>query len=533
MEKRTILAILISIAFIVAWEKFVIKRYFPKKPVATVAAEQQENTSVDQTSMKEPAGIQPVETEEPVMVEADHTVTGTEMPDAVEQAETENSYVLENDVVRLTFTNRGAAIQSIQLKTFKNEEGELVELVNPVSILKGMLPFSSWENGNVNGRLFLVEQMGNRIVFSLGDHRKSFELLDGYLLHVDMTGCAGVQVSLGAGIEESEKSNSRYSTEDEVVWFDGSDVERVKKKKLAETEVPNSTIKWIGVEDKYFARVFLPGTDNIEYDLKRRRYMEEDKELGLSSVLISAGDSISGRAYLGPKHYDSMKELGDGLESIVNFGFFGIFAKWLFFGLKAVNNWVGNYGWTIVLLTVVIRILLFPLNQASLKSTRKMQTVQPKIKAIQQKYKKYGNDMSMKQKMNQEIAELYKKEGVNPLGGCLPMLLQMPIFFAFWSLLLNAIELRHAPFMLWIRDLSAHDPYYVLPILMGLSQLISQIITPSTGDVNQKRMMYMLPIVFTVILAYAPSGLILYWTTNNLFQIGQQLLINRRAAAVA
>ena len=531
MERRTILAILISIAFIVAWEKFVIRKYFPKKPTGTPAVEAQAKPEQRIKESVEQLETDPVSRLDSIAVPETLQAMGPEA--GVDEAPMELKYTLKNDYIKIVFSNRGAVAQSIELKMFESEKGGAVELVNPGSLRGGMLPFGLWTDGTVDTRLYHVDQAGDTLTFTLGGIVKTFQLLDQYEMRVSVSGIEGSALSLGAGIEESERSTSRYSTEDAVVWFDGSDVERVKKKKLSETSVGGDTVKWIAIEDKYFARIFIPATGEYNYQTKRREYQSGEDHFGLSSVLVGGASTITGTAYLGPKHYDSMKDLGNGLEKIVNFGFFGIFAKWLFFGLKGMNKWVGNYGWTIVLLTVLIRLFLFPLNQASLKSTRKMQTVQPKIKAIQQKYKKYGNDMTMKQKMNQEIAELYKKEGVNPLGGCLPMLLQMPIFFAFWSLLLNAIELRHAPFMLWIQDLSAHDPYYVLPVLMGLSQLVSQIITPTGGDPNQKRMMYMLPIVFTVILAYAPSGLILYWTTNNIFQILQQVLINRKATAAA
>ena len=259
---------------------------------------------------------------------------------------------------------------------------------------------------------------------------------------------------------------------------------------------------------------------------RKQSYTNEKKDFTTADVVLE-GSNIAGTMYMGPKSYDGLKAIGHHYEKIVNFGFFGIFSKWLFIALKWLNGLIGNYGWSIILLTILIRLLIYPVSHAGLKSMKEMQRVQPKMKEIQAKYKKYGNDLSKKQEMNKEIQELYKKEGVNPLGGCLPMLLQMPIFFAFWSLLLNVIELRHAGFMFWIHDLSAFDPYYVLPVLMGITQLISQVITPSTGDANQRRMMYLLPIVFTVFLAKAPSGLIVYWTTNNLFQIVQQFLINR------
>ncbi len=541
MEKRTILAILISIAFIVAWEKWVIRRYYPKPEPEKPAVTQQAQTAQEKNEGK-------AETRDGMDLQADEVQPDQAVTDvssskvaeseesstvSIDQADTEETVVLENDDLRVTLTNRGAAVSSVLLKKYEDQHGSMVELVNPYAADAGMMPLSTWNGDKLDRRLFHVEQMGNRVRFFLNGEEKIVELKQGYQLHAGIRSMDGSEVSLGAGIERAERSSGRYTTEDTVVLSVAGKVDRVKKKNLEEESIPREKLDWVAIEDKYFARIAAPVDGWQELKGHTRTYKSDGDEFKLATLLITMSDSWQGDLYFGPKNYDEMKALGLGYERIVNFGFFGIFAKWMFLALKAINGWVGNYGWSIILLTVLIRIFLFPLNQASLKSTKKMQGIQPKIKEIQAKYKKYGNDMSMKQKQNQEIAELYKKEGVNPLGGCLPMLLQMPIFFAFWSLLLNAIELRHAPFLGWIQDLSAHDPYFVLPIMMGLSQLISQVITPATGDANQRRMMYLLPIVFTVILAYAPSGLILYWTTNNIFQILQQLLLNRKMPATA
>ncbi|NOZ13854.1 MAG: membrane protein insertase YidC, partial [Acidobacteria bacterium] len=328
------------------------------------------------------------------------------------------------------------------------------------------------------------------------------------------------------GIDSAEKSHGRYSTEDTVVVFADDSVDRIKKKSLDNKEINKPKLQWVAIEDKYFAKIFTPSSKDIQIIGLHQSYKGEKKDLLLSDLVI-VGKSFSGTVFIGPKDYEILKKLGHNYDKIVNFGFFGLFAKWLFFALRWINGWVHNYGWTIILLTIFIRLLIFPISQAGLRSMKDMQRVQPKMKEIQAKYKKYGKDLTKKQEMNREIKELYKKEGVSPLGGCLPMVLQIPIFFIFWSVLLNVIDLRQAPFIFWIKDLSTYDPYYVLPVLMGVSQLVSQMITPATGDETHKKMMYALPIVFTVLLATAPSGLIVYWTTNNIFQIVQQMLVNR------
>lgn len=226
--------------------------------------------------------------------------------------------------------------------------------------------------------------------------------------------------------------------------------------------------------------------------------------------------------YIGPKEYDNLKKLGVGLEHIVDFGFFSIIAMPLFWVLKQFYSISNNYGVAIIILTTVVRIPFIPLINKSQESMKKMQDIQPRMAEVKEKYK---NDP---QKMQKETMELYKKHKVNPLGGCLPMLLQIPVFFALYKVLLIAIELRDAPFMFWIHDLSVKDPYYVLPVIMGVTMVIQQKMTPSTMEPMQQKIMMLMPVVFTFMFLSFPSGLVVYWLINNVLSIAQQFYVNSK-----
>jgi YidC/Oxa1 family membrane protein insertase len=195
--------------------------------------------------------------------------------------------------------------------------------------------------------------------------------------------------------------------------------------------------------------------------------------------------------------------------------------------IKYIHKTIPNWGFSIIILTVIIKILFFPLTYSSTKSMAKMQELQPKMKAIRAKYKKAKQDIAQRRKMNEEIMKLYKEHGVNPAGGCLPMLIQLPIFWGFFRMLAISLEFRQSPFIFWIRDLSMKDPFYVTPILMGITQYISQKMTPTSADPTQQRMMMIMPVVMTIFFMNFSSGLVLYWLTNNVLQIGQQYIMNR------
>jgi YidC/Oxa1 family membrane protein insertase len=239
------------------------------------------------------------------------------------------------------------------------------------------------------------------------------------------------------------------------------------------------------------------------------------------SVAPKRGE-LRGELLGAPKEYDLLQDIDAGVEQTLHFGLFSPISVFFLKALRWIYGIVGNYGLAIILLTLGIRILLFPLMHTSTVSMRKMAKVQPKVKEIQAKYKKKKNDPQARAKMNQEMMALYKEEGVNPMAGCLPLLIQLPLLWALYRLFLNAIELRHAPFILWITDLSAKDPLYVTPILMTATMWLQQRLAPQAGDPQQQRLMRMMPLIFGIMFLQFPSGLVLYWLANNVITIIQQ-----------
>ena len=318
-------------------------------------------------------------------------------------------------------------------------------------------------------------------------------------------------------------------------------------------EVAGAGLQWIGLEDTYFLTVLAPkkpparalfrpqmltaenGVADFEplpaKEVRTKEQRNLPRELDL--VVFPTGDSFSATGYLGSKQYQRLAALGWGLERTVRWGSFGILAKPLLLSLQWIHEHVvPNYGWAIILLTLLIKIVTLPLTHKSYVSMRKMQELNPKMQAIRERWRPKLKDrqgranLENQRKMNEEITALFKAEGVNPAGGCLPMLLQLPILWAFYNLLSTAIELRGAPWFGWIHDLSIADPYYVLPIVMGATQVIQQRMTPQTGDAMQRRMFQLMPVVFTIMFLGFPAGMVLYWLMNNLLTIAQQAVYN-------
>jgi YidC/Oxa1 family membrane protein insertase len=299
------------------------------------------------------------------------------------------------------------------------------------------------------------------------------------------------------------------------------------EKDLPDTEQElKGDITWVALQDKYFMSVIIPSGATAALIKK-----EGDR---LASALVrfpapSVSQPLSLRLYAGPKEFETLKTLDAGLEDTIDFGWF-IFGSWsvvkavakpLFAVLLFLYDYTHNYGFAIVILTVGIKLLFAPLQYKSYKSMKEMQIIQPKVLALQTKYK------DDRDRLNRELIKLYRDHKVNPVGGCLPMLLQMPVFVALFNILYMTIDLRQAPFMLWVTDLSVPDPYYVLPILMGVTMMIQQKITPTTMDPTQARIMLLLPAFMTLLFLNFASGLVLYWFTNNLLTIGQQFVTDR------
>jgi YidC/Oxa1 family membrane protein insertase len=237
--------------------------------------------------------------------------------------------------------------------------------------------------------------------------------------------------------------------------------------------------------------------------------------------------------FMGPKEIDALRGVDPQLVRAIDFGMFAVLVVPLLQSLKWLHSYIGNYGWSIVALTLIINILIFPLRHKSMVSMKKMQTLQPEIKAIQERYKNLKLTDPARQKMNTEMMALYKQKGVNPASGCVPMLLTLPILYAFYQMLYSSIELRGAPFVGWITDLSKQDPWYVTPVVMGATMFWQQKMMPATTDPVQRKVFLFLPIIFTVTFLTMPSGLVLYWLVSNVLAIGQQYLTNHLIAAPA
>jgi YidC/Oxa1 family membrane protein insertase len=288
---------------------------------------------------------------------------------------------------------------------------------------------------------------------------------------------------------------------------------------------------WVAMLEHYFVSAWVPRSDeknfyytNVLSEGGTPEYIIGQRSTGLR---VAPGETGTFRAqiFVGPKLQERLGQIADGLELVVDYGIFTALAKPLFWALEFIHNIVGNWGWAIVMLTVLIKLVFYKLSETSYRSMAKMRTVQPRMVALRERY---GDD---KQKMNQALMELYKKEKINPLGGCLPILVQIPVFIALYWMLLESVELRQADFILWIDDLSNKDPYFVLPVLMGVTMFVQQKLNPTPPDPIQAKMMMALPFVFTVFFAFFPSGLVLYWLVNNLLSIAQQWVITKRVEA--
>ncbi len=285
-------------------------------------------------------------------------------------------------------------------------------------------------------------------------------------------------------------------------------------------------IGWYAFEGEYFTALMVPPPSEKNVTLM----VKGDEKNILKAHLISSPFSLPAkqsismtyRVYLGPKEIQPLKELGVGAEGLVNFGFFSVVAKPLLWFLKLTNSITNNFGIDIIILSILIKIIFIPLTQISMKSMKEMQKVQPEMNRLREQYK---ND---KARLQQEMMLLYKRRKINPMSGCLPMLIQIPVFIALYNALQNSIEMRHAPFLLWIKDLSAKDPIYITPLIMGATMVIQQKMTPSAADPTQAKMFMLMPIMFTFLFLNFPSGLVLYWLVNNVLSIAHQYYMNKR-----
>ena len=319
-----------------------------------------------------------------------------------------------------------------------------------------------------------------------------------------------MQPFLGAALRQPEKNYAK---------FDFSDIEDEPVK----TSIEGG---WVAMVQHYFISAWIPPADDLNNFTLRKLSQQDMYLLSFTGAPISVpvGQSADYKAsfYIGPKDQDALIGMAEYLDRTLDYGFLWILAEPIFKAMKMIHSVIGNWGWTIILLTLGIKLILYPLSAASLKSMAKMRNLQPQMLRLKELY---GDD---RQKMSQETMSLYKKEKVNPAGGCFPMLLQMPVFISLYWVLMESVEIRHAPWIFWIQDLSAKDPYFVLPIIMGASMLFMQKLQPAPTDPMQAKIMQIMPIAFTFLFMGFPSGLVLYWTVNNLLSMAQQWFVNRQ-----
>ena len=319
-----------------------------------------------------------------------------------------------------------------------------------------------------------------------------------------------MQPFLGAALRQPEKNYAK---------FDFSDIEDESVK----TSIEGG---WVAMVQHYFITAWIPPADELNNFTLRKLSNQDMYLLSFTGAPISVpvGESANYKAsfYIGPKDQDALIGMAEYLDRTLDYGFLWILAEPIFKAMKMIHSVIGNWGWTIILLTLGIKLILYPLSAASLKSMAKMRNLQPQMLRLKELY---GDD---RQKMSQETMSLYKKEKVNPAGGCFPMLLQMPVFISLYWVLMESVEIRHAPWIFWIQYLSAKDPYFVLPIIMGASMLFMQKLQPAPTDPMQAKIMQIMPIAFTFLFMGFPSGLVLYWTVNNLLSMAQQWFVNRQ-----
>ncbi len=523
MEKRLLIAALLSLGVLLLWEWA-----GPRPPRRALAP------------APTPAKPAAVPTAATVAVPPAAPVPGGEKIAAAQEGLT----TIENGIARATFSNRGAVLTSFVLTRHNDDQKRPLELVRAIpdpaaKPLAVLFPGHADLTKLSSSALYVVKKNGRTVRFRYGDERlsvtKEVRLGEGYVFDVKVSvGGPEFTLLVGTGLRNpSEKERaSRYVMAPTAVASAGGGLEQFPGPKLKKEEFralpPNG---FVGIEDNYFLTAFVPrqaaAARIVPVSLPAATGDPSAKPEPLVSAGVSASGTLEVRAFFGPKDVEILEAAGLGLERTVNFGWFGILARPLLWLLKRTYSWLGNYGLAILAVTLLIRILLFPLMHKSYASMKKMQKLAPKMNAIRDKYKKARADAAQRQKMNQELMALYQAEGYNPMSGCFPVLLQLPILVAFYNVLSRAVELRHAPFFLWIHDLSAVDRSYLLVILMVVTMYVQQAMTPSTIDPMQKKIFMAMPLLWGFMLKDMPSGLVLYWLFSNVLTILQQMLINR------
>jgi len=544
-ETRLLIAFLLMGAIM-----FLTPYFFKSQPPPPNA---KKSTKAAETAQTAATPAAPAEVEKPPAAETAEAAKAPIVP--VIQAQAAPPFVIDTDLYKITFSNQGANVRGWLLKK-SLADGKPLELVNTATAVEDPYPFSLYMADRqalakqLNAALYrqTVDPDGFGVTYDFSDGhttvRKTFRFQkNSYLVQVTSEVNTGRQpidsmIEWRAGFGDFTLPNP--ASKQQTIYFDVT-ADKLREQSVSTAKngpVTNSgDFSFAGIEDGYFTAVFLPEGNatmrEITFsDTTRTPFIE--KPAPYVGAAVSMGAVNHFRVFVGPKDYDLLKRVDPKLQQLVNFGWLSLLAKPLFLVVNWFNdNVVHNFGWAIVVVTVVINFALFPVKLSNMKSMRKMQALKPQIDAINAKYKNVKMTDPRKGEQNQEVMDLYKKYGVNPMGGCVPMLLQIPFFFAFYQVLRVSVEMRGANW-LWIHDLSQAEPsaIKILPIVMIVSQFYMQSMTPQANvDPNQQKMMKFMPLIFGFMFYQFPSGLVLYYLTSNLVSMGQQLFFNHTEAA--
>lgn len=548
MEKRVIIFLILSLAIIFGYDYVLKELGWLPQPAPNQDASKQEPDSPPEeprTQVRGLAGEVDKKSSSEVARQPDEGKPSSSSS-AIALPTGEDTVTIDTDLFRAELTNRGGVLKSWELKRYHTAlpEQKPVQLVysggkfrGPLSITvsdadldkairEGLYSlekdFTTLNASHPVGHVTLRFQDPNR---QLSVEKQLTFHHDSYVVDISLK-LDGVPQPFDVGL------GTNFGV---VEWGEGfigligsaSMVDGKVEKETPEAELERKgAVQWVALQDKYFLSVLMPRQATAAVIKK-----EGDKivSAGVRTASLSSSASVSLQLYAGPKEYDTLRLLNVGLEDTIDFGWF-IFGSWsvvkavakpIFYVLRFINDYTHNYGVTIILLTMALKLLFVPLQYKSYKSMKQMQVIQPKVLAVQEKFK------DDRDRLNKELIKLYRDHKVNPVGGCLPMVLQMPVFVALFNILYMTIDLRQAPFMLWITDLSVQDPYYVLPLIMGATMVIQQKITPTTMDPTQAKIMLILPVFMTFLFINFPAGLVLYWLTNNVLTILQQVGTDR------
>jgi YidC/Oxa1 family membrane protein insertase len=525
MEKRAVIAVVLSIAVFYAFSMLFPQLQKKSAPVPAQAGVSSARIESPRTSAVLPAA--------PVTAPANA-----------------RDVVVETDLYTATFSTQGAALRKLVLKKYEETIGKPVKSVtlfdehspsdftlrtraagipvDPVAVYAADADSLHVTDGEKKRLVFQWSSpQGLRLTKTYEFEGNKYRIvIDQQVTNLSGTPLSGNLQLLVDHRYDPAATQGRFEVNGPVYLVDGKFVSKTVKDLSSKEQSFSNGVAWTGFADKYFLSAVLADGGKIASVTTQAIPGANKMESLISSPQLSVGPGsavdVKYDLYFGPKDLDILKAQGKGLEQSLDLGWFSALAKPLLHVLKYFYRYTGNYGVAIIIITVILKMFFFPLTYKSYKSMKGMQKLQPKMNALKEKYK---ND---REAMNREIMKLYQEHKVNPLGGCLPMVVQIPVFFALYKALMFSIELRHAPFVFWIQDLAAKDPTYVTPVIMGITMFVQQKMTPSNMDPAQQKIMLALPVVFTFMFINFPSGLVLYWLVNNILTIGQQYYINRQ-----